>query len=316
MKKLVVLEPLSVANETLEALFKESFGDQVEWTLYDSRATTDEEMIARAKDAELVIIADQKMSANVMQQLDKIELLAVAFTGFDHIPMDVCKEKGVTVCNASGYSNEAVADLVFGLTINLLRNIRECDQVVRQGGTKAGLVGQELSALKFGVVGAGTIGQQVLKVANAFGCDCYAYSRTKKDIENVTFVDLATLMSTCDVISIHLAMNEHTKGFIGAEQINQMKENALLINCARGPIVDIEALAKALHEKKIGGAGIDVFYTEPPLEENHPLFSTPNTILTPHVAFATDEAFVKRAKIVANNIAAYLSGNPTNVVSK
>ncbi len=314
MKKLVVLEPLSIPDEKLNALFEEKFKDQVEWTLYDTRATSDEEMIERAKDAELVIIADQKMSANVMSHLDKIELLAVAFTGFDHIPMDVCREKGVTVCNASGYSNTAVADLVFGLTIDLLRNIRECDKVVREGGTKAGLVGQELSALKFGVVGAGTIGQQVLKVAQAFGCDCYAYNRSPKTIEGVTSVDLHTLMSTCDVISIHLAMNAETKGFIGKNEIDAMKPTALLINCARGPIVDIDALALALKEERIGGAGIDVFYTEPPLEAQHPLFDTPNTVLTPHVAFATDEAFVKRANIVANNIVAFLNGAPTNVV--
>ena len=304
MKKLVVLEPLSVPNDVLEAMLQEKLGGQVEWTLYDQRATSDEEMIERAKDAELVVIANQPMSANVMEHLEKIELLAVAFTGFDHIPMDVCKQKGVTVCNASGYSNEAVADLVFGMTISLLRNIRECDKVV----------GQELSALKFGVVGAGTIGKQVLKVAQAFGCDCYAYNRSPKEIEGVTFVDLDTLMSTCDVISVHMAMNSETRGFIGKEQIDQMKSSAILINCARGPIVDIDALAAALNEGRIGGAGIDVFYTEPPLEAGHPLFTTPHTLLTPHVAFATDEAFVKRAHIVTDNIAAFLAGEPTNVV--
>ena len=314
MKKLVELEPLNVPADALEALMQEKLGGQVEWTFYDSRATSDEEMIERAKDAEIVVIANQPMSANVMEHLEKIELLAVAFTGFDHIPMDVCKAKGVTVCNASGYSNEAVADLVFGMTISLLRNIRECDKTVREGGTMKGLIGQELSALKFGVVGAGNIGKQVLKVADAFGCDCYAYNRSPKEIEGVKMVDLDTLMSTCDVISIHLAMNDSTRGLSGKDAIGKMKSTALLINCARGPIVDIDALADALNEGRIGGAGIDVFYTEPPLEAGHPLFSTPHTLLTPHVAFATDEAFVKRAHIVADNIVAYLTGNPTNVV--
>lgn len=314
MKKLVVLEPLSVPDDVLEGMLQEKLGDQVEWTLYDHRAASDEEMIERAKDAEIVVIANQPMSANVMEHLEKIELLAVAFTGFDHIPMDVCKAKGVTVCNASGYSNEAVTDLVFGMTITLLRNIRECDKVVREGGTMAGLVGQELSALKFGVVGCGHIAQQVLKVAQAFGCDCYAYNRSPKEVEGVTFVDLDTLMSTCDVVSVHLAMNDQTRGFIGKKQIDEMKPTAILINCARGPIVDIEALAQALNEGRLGGAGIDVFYTEPPLEAGHPLFTTPHTLLTPHVAFATDEAFVKRAHIVADNIAAFLAGSSINVV--
>lgn len=315
MKKLVVLEPLGVAADKLVTWFKESLGNDVEVTLYDNRATSDEEMIARAKDAEYVVIANQPMSEAVLAGLEKIELLAVAFTGFDHIPLKACQDRGITVCNASGYSNQAVCDLVFGMVINLLRNITACDQVIRKGGTKDGLVGQELSALTFGVIGTGAIGQQVIKVANAFGCKVIAYNRSIKDIEGVEYTSLEDVMKRSDVISIHLPMNAETKGFIGAKEIGMMKPNALLVNCARGPIVDIDALADALNNGKIGGAAVDVFYTEPPLEANHPLFSTPNTLLTPHVAFATDEAFVKRAHIVIGNVKAFMDGKPTNVVS-
>lgn len=315
MKKLVVLEPLGVAQEALKVWFDEAFGSEVEVRMYDTRATSDEEMIARAKDAHYVIIANQPMSSAVLAGLEAIELLAVAFTGFDHIPLKDCQERGITVCNASGYSNQAVCDLVFGMAISLLRNMRECDKTVRQGGTLQGLVGQELSALTFGVIGAGAIGSQVIKVAQAFGSKVIAFNRSKKEIDGVSFLPLEEVLKTADVISLHLPVNEGTKGIIGENEIAIMKENAILINCGRGPLVDIDALAKALHEKKIAGAAIDVFYTEPPLEENHPLFDTPNTLLTPHVAFATDEAFVKRAHIVIGNIKAYRAGEPTNVVS-
>lgn len=314
MKKIVVLEPLAVSDDLLNRLVDEKLGGQAELVLYDSRAKDDDEMIERAKDAEIVVIANQPMSEKVARSLEKIELLAVAFTGFDHIPVDVFKERGVTVCNASGYSNEAVTDLVFGMVITLLRNIRECDAVVRKGGTKDGLVGQELSALTFGVIGAGAIGQQVIKVANAFGCRVLAFNRSKKEVPNCEFVDLDTLLTESDVVSIHLPNNAETRGFIGADELAKMKATALLINCARGPIVDIEALAKALKAGAIGGAAVDVFYTEPPLEADNPLFDTPHTLLTPHVAFATDEAFVKRAHIVFGNIEAFLQGKPENVV--
>ena len=315
MKKLVVLEPLGVNEEDLLKWIFESLGDEVEVTLYSERAVTDDQMIERAKDANYVVIANQPMSEYVLEGLKNIELLAVAFTGFDHIPILKCKERGITVCNASGYSNQAVCDLVFGMAIALLRNLRECDNVVRQGGTLQGLVGQELSALTFGVIGTGAIGSQVIKVAQAFGAKVVAYNRSVKPLENVDFLPLHEVMEKSDIISLHLPINETTKGIIGREEINLMKKNAILINCGRGPLVDIDALADALHQNLIGGAAIDVFYTEPPLEENHPLFTTPNTLLTPHVAFATNEAFVKRAHIVIDNIKAYINKQPVNVVS-
>lgn len=314
MKKMVVLEPLAVPDELLESLVQDLLGDAVELTHYAQRAQSDAEMIERAKDAEIVVIANQPMSEDVARALDKVELLAVAFTGFDHLPVDVFKDKGVTICNASGYSNEAVTDLVFGMVISLLRRIPECDAATRKGGTKDGLVGQELSALRFGVIGAGAIGQQVLKVAAAFGCDCVYFNRSQKDIPNAQQVDLDTLLTTSDVISVHLPANAETKGFIDQAAFEKMKSSAIFVNCARGPIVDMDALAKALKEHQIGAAAIDVFYTEPPLPTDHVLFDTPNTLLTPHVAFATDEAFVKRLHIVVNNVKAFLDGTPTNVI--
>ena len=164
------------------------------------------------------------------------------------------------------------------------------------------------------MVGTGAIGLRVARIAQAFGCEVLAYSRTVKDVEGIRFVDLKTLLSECDIVSLHTPLNDGTRGLMNRERIGWMKKDAVLINTARGPVVDSEALAEALSEGRIGGACIDVFEKEPPVEKNHPLFSAPNIIVTPHVAFATKEALVKRAVIVFDNVAAYLDGTPKNVM--
>ena len=228
--------------------------------------------------------------------------------------MDACKEKDVMVCNCAGYSTVAVADLVFGMLISLYRNIIPCDKVCREEGTKDGLIGFELEGKKFGIVGLGAIGSRVAKIAMAFGCEVYAYSRTKKEISGVTFTDLDTLLETCDVVSLHTPLNESTKGLINKDRIAKMKANAILINTARGPVVDSSALADALKEGKIAGAGIDVFEIEPPIKSEHPLFHAPNTIVTPHIAFASKEALLKRAVIVFENVKKWLENEPQNVM--
>ena len=199
--------------------------------------------------------------------------------------------------------------------MDVYRNISVLNSQVRSGGTKDGLVGPELEGKRFGVIGAGAIGTRVMRIAQAFGCEVVAYSRTRKKIEGVTFVELDELLSTCDVISSHVPQTSQTTGLIGAEELAKMKPTSVLINCARGPIVDSQALADALNEGRLAGAGIDVLEMEPPFPEDHPLLSAKNTIVTPHVAFASNEAMQKRAVIVANNIASYLAGNPENLVS-
>ncbi|MGN1112105.1 MAG: NAD(P)-dependent oxidoreductase, partial [Acutalibacteraceae bacterium] len=147
-----------------------------------------------------------------------------------------------------------------------------------------------------------------------FGCEVYAYSRTVKDIDGITYLALDELLSNCDIVSLHVPLNDSTKGLINADNIKLMKKNAVLINTARGPVVDSAALADALNSGAIAGAGIDVFENEPPVAEDHPLFKTPRTVVTPHVAFATKEALETRADMVFENITAYLDGSPINVM--
>ena len=203
-------------------------------------------------------------------------------------------------------------DAVF--QFDLYRNIIKCNDVVRNGGTKAGLIGPELEGKKFGIIGTGAIGSRGARIANAFGCKVYAYSRTRKNLPDVTFTDLDTLMSTCDIISVHVPQNSETTGMISAEKIALMKNDAVLINTAGGPIVDSIALAEALNNGKIAGAAVDVFETEPPIDPDHPLLNARNCIATPHIAFASVQAMYKRADIVCENIRAYLEGNPVNLV--
>ena len=312
--KLSILEPLGVEKEKFLDMAEKVLGDRVEITYYDNRVEDSETLIERSKDAEIVVLSNFQYRKDVIEKCPNLKMICVAFTGVDHVDIDYCKDRGITVCNCAGYSTVAVADLVFGLLINIYRNIVECNIVTRKGGTKNGLVGFELEGKKFGVIGTGAIGMRVANIAKAFGCEDYAYSRNVKEGKEIKYVDLNTLLSTCDVISLHVPLNENTKGLINEENIKLMKKNAILINTARGPVVDSKALSDALKNNIIAGAGIDVFEIEPPIPVDHVLFDAPNLIVTPHVAFATKESMVKRAEIVFDNIDKYINGSSQNVI--
>lgn len=312
--KLVIIEPLGVEQEKLLAMAAEQLPESVEVVYYDTRVTNTETLIERGKDADIIAVSNLPLNADVIDGCKNLKMLSVAFTGVDHIALDACRRNGVLVSNCAGYSTAAVADLVFGLLISLYRNIPACNEVVRREGTKDGLVGFELEGKKFGVVGTGAIGLRVAAIAQAFGCEVLAYSRTKKDVPGITYTDLDTLLSQCDIVSLHTPLNDSTRGLIGKEQLALMKKNAVLINTARGPVVDSQALAEALNAEQIAGACIDVFETEPPIKKEHPLLNAKHVITTPHAAFATKEALVKRAVIVFDNITAWLNNAPQNVM--
>lgn len=312
--KLTFLEPLGISQTQLKSMVEKTLGDQMEVVYYDTRVEDTPTLIERSKDADCVVLSNFKYGKDVISACPNLKMICVAFTGVDHVDIEYCKERGITVCNCAGYSTVAVADLVFGFVINLARNISACNKAVRAGGTKAGLVGYELEGKKFGIVGAGAIGQRVIRLAKAFGCQVYAYNRTPKEIEGVTFVSLDELLETCDIVSLHVPLNPSTKGLIGKEQLAKMKKNAILINTARGPVVDSQALADALQEGIIAGAAVDVFEMEPPVPSDHVLFKAQNLLATPHVAFASDQAFEKRAVIVCENVKKWAEGNPQNVI--
>lgn len=312
--KLKFLEPLGIPQEQLKEMVDRTFGDRVDAVYYDTREEDEAVLIERSRDADCVVLSNFKYGREVISQCPNLKMICVAFTGVDHVDVDYCRERGITVCNCAGYSTVAVADLVFAFAIDLARNVIACDRAVREGGTKNGLVGYELEGKKFGVIGAGAIGRRVIGIAQAFGCQVYAFSRTKKEIEGVNFVSLDELLGTCDIVSLHVPLNDATRGMIGEKELAKMKKEAFLINTARGPVVDSGALAEALKNGVIAGAATDVFEMEPPVPADHVLFDCPNLIATPHVAFASAQAFEKRAVIVCDNIEKWMDGTPQNVI--
>ncbi|HEY9575288.1 MAG TPA: NAD(P)-dependent oxidoreductase [Lachnospiraceae bacterium] len=312
--KVSFLEPLEISKEKLVKVIDEKTKGLVECTYYDDRNENPEVLLERSKDADIVVLSNMKYGRDIIEKLPNLKMICVAFTGVDLIDIEYCKERNINVCNCAGYSTVAVADLVFGFVVALSRNMYRCNEVVRQGGTKANLVGWELEGKRFGVIGSGAIGSRVLQIAQAFGCETVAYSRTPKDISGVTFMSMEDVLRTSDIVSIHVPQTAETIGLIGKEQIAMMKKDAILINCARGPIVDSRALEEALNENRLAGAGIDVFEQEPPIAEDYVLFKAKNLIATPHVAFASVQAFEKRAAIVGENIRKWIEGTPQNKI--
>ena len=313
MKQIVVMEPLGVSETLLQSLAELFKAEGYELVVYGTKETNQIKLLDRVRQASIIILANQPLSGEIIRQCPKLEFISVAFTGVDHIDLEACREKGIVVSNAAGYSTQAVT----GLAISVLRHVLPCDGRTRTGGTKDGLPGFELYGKTFGIVGTGAIGSAVARIAKAFGCKVIAYNRSEKPelvAEGITFTDLDTVVQEADILSLHVPLTEETRHVIDATRIDMMKDTAVLINTARGPVVDNEALAKALHAGKLRGAGIDVFEVEPPIPTDHPLCDAPRTVLTPHIAFASQEAFVTRAHIVMDNIVAFLKGEPVNRV--
>lgn len=312
---IAILESLAIPASALEALEAPFLAKGHTFVHYD-RSTDVDTLKNEVAGADAVILANMPFPAAVVESADSLKLIDVAFTGIDHIPMDTAKDKGMTVCNASGYSNEAVPELTIGIALGLARNIPYVEDRCRACGTKAGLVGFELKGKTVGIVGLGNIGRRSAELFHAFGCTILASSRTKHADcpAYVTETDLDTLLKTSDFVVLHCPLNTSTRGLINADKLAMMKPSAYLINMARGPVVVSQDLADALDNGVIAGAGIDVFDKEPPLDPDEPLLSACNTILTPHVAFATDESMLLRAQIVFDNLAAWMAGQPQNVI--
>lgn len=317
--KISLLEPIGIDKALMDELSAPLIEKGHEFIFYDNKTTDTEELYNRAKDSDIVMIANNPLPDSVIERCEKIKMLDVAFTGIDHVGQKACKEKGVVICNAAGYSNETVSELAVGMAINLLRKVNAGDKAVREGKTlaSAGLMGTELGTKTVGIIGTGRIGIMTAKLFKAFGCRVLGYSRTKKEEAvqaGIEYTELDELLKISDIVSLHVPSTAETKGFLSRERIDLMKQTAILINCARGAVVDNEALAEALNSDKIAGAAIDVFDMEPPIPADYPLLNAKNTLLTPHVAFASKESMIRRAHIVFDNLYAYLEGKPVNVV--
>lgn len=313
--KIVLLESLGIPKSLLESYAKPLREAGHEFFAYP-KDVNPAAQIERAKDADVIMIANMPLKAEVIEACPKLKFIDVAFTGVDHVALDTAKARGVQVSNAAGYSTEAVAELTLCMMLALLRNLSQVEDRCRQGKTKDGLVGCELRGKTVGIVGTGAIGTRVADLCTAFGCKVLGYKRQLHGGEptNITFTSLDELLTQSDIVSLHCPLNEESRGLINAQRIAMMKPGAYLINAARGPVVDSAALAQALNDGRLAGAGIDVFETEPPLDINHPLLNCKSIIVTPHVAFASEESMAERAKIVFTNLDQWLAGIPINLV--
>lgn len=313
--KIVLLEPIGItsANITkIKADFK-AFGH--EFTSYDSRPESDEKIVKRAIKADVIVLSNLPLSKNVINECRNLKMISVAFAGVDHIPMDLCRKRNIIVSNGGGYSNHAVAELVIGSAINLFRKITRGDSQTRKLSTREGFLGSELHGKTFGIIGFGKIGQETAKLAQAFGCRVFAYNRSSKNSPNIKFVELDYLLKESDIVSLHIPLTSETKGLLETEKLQLLKSTSIIINTARGAIVDYYALTDLLKRDLIAGAAIDVYEKEPPLDKCHPLFDAPNTILLPHIGYATNEAIELRGNIVIDNIMKWLNGIPQNVMN-
>ena len=313
---IVCVESLGIPQARFEELKKHYASMGHEFTYYMDRpgdeadrsggtVSLETTLAERMRDADVAVISNIKLPATVLSQCTKLRYLSVGFTGLDHIDLEYCRKHNITVQNAAGYSTTAVSELAVGLMLDLLRGVTTMDGVIRQGKGRGTFLGRELRGKTVGVVGTGAIGTATIRLLLAFGAKVVAYSRTERpEVESlgVKYMPLGALLQQSDIVSLHTPLTAETRGLIGKEQIAQMKPTALLVNTARGPVCDIAAVATALREGRIAGAAFDVFEQEPPLPLDHPLLSAPNCLLTPHVAFATEESFAARADIVFGHI--------------
>jgi len=312
--KIIFAEPLGVAQTELEKIktYFENKGHS--FVYYSDRKEGSEEIIKRASEADILTISNIPLGKDIISKCQNLKLINVAFTRYDHIDIEYCKNQGISVCNAAGYSTPAVAELSLSLAINLYRKILDMDKNTRIPTDRKGLLGQELFGKTVGIIGAGVIGLATAKLFHTFGCKIIAYSRTLKKIDWIDFVNIDKLLQQSDIVSLHIPSNAETSNFIDKEKLHAMKKSAILINTARGAIIDSLALSNALKNNEIAGAAIDVYEKEPPLPIDHPLLDAPNTILLPHIAYATKESMLRRLEIVKSNIDSFLSNNLNNKV--
>ena len=298
--KIVFLESLGLSVERIEDECKtlEALGHEV--VIYADRCP--EKNAERAADADIVVESNMPLHKDFFDACPNLKMLSIAFTGLDHIDLNECERRGIIVKNAAGYSTEAVAEEAICMMIGLYRHVIENDRITRSCTGVPMSPGREIAGKTIGVIGLGAIGQRTAKLAKAFGCNVIAWNRTPRIVAGVTIVDKETLFKEADIVTIHIALNDDTRDFVTAKELALMKRSSIIVNAARGPVVNAQDLSDALKEGRISGAALDVYDVEPPLDSNNPMLDAPNTILLPHIGFATKEAFELRLGIVVNNV--------------
>ncbi len=313
--KVVLLESLGVDAATLATLEAPFTEKGVVFSHCERTAdipTLKEELDV----AEVAFLADMPLPAEAFENASRLQYINVAFTGVNHVAVSAAKERGIVVSNASGYATHAVSELTLGTVLSLYRELSTMEKDLRGGGARNGRVGLEVCGKTVGVIGCGKIGSQSAELFYHLGATILGFSHRENLMvpHYVEPVSLEDLLARSDIVLLHCPLNENTHHLIDEKALRMMKPNGILVNMARGPVVDNGALAVALKEGRIAGAALDVFDQEPPLNVEDPILSAPNTLLTPHIGFATKEAMERRAEIVFDNLAKWMEGTPQNLV--
>jgi phosphoglycerate dehydrogenase-like enzyme len=290
-----------------------------ELEVYNTVPVSQDEFVERIRDAEVVVVGRYGFNSEAFRSASRLKMISLWQTGYDNVDLDAANETGVIVSNVPNYAFDSVAEFTFALALDLERKVRVADMNLRKGRFDWRYhIGTELMGKFIGVLGTGNIGRRVIQIAHGFNMNVLSTTshptpeRAKK--LGVKFVDLDTLLSESDIVTLHVPLTPETKHKIGSKELAKMKSTAILINTARGKIIDEAALVKALKEKKIAGAGLDVFEKEP-LPLNSPLLELENVVLTPHIAFLSEESIDECTYICIENVEMFMEGKPQNVVN-
>ncbi len=311
--KIVVLDGATAKGRELDFNYLAQFG---EVDYYDS--TPKSEVLNRLCDADIAIINKVVLSRAVLESCKKLKLISVLATGYNVVDVDCANELGITVCNVPYYSTMSVAQLVFAFISEFSTRLSSHTQSVARGEWQSSKdfsytldTINELYGKTLGIIGYGSIGKRVAQIAKAYGMNVLINTRTPFE----GCVSKEEVFANSDFVTLHCPLTEQSKLMINEDTLSLFKKSAYLINTARGGLVDEQALANALNNGIIAGAGLDVLTTEPPTSDN-PLIKAKNCIITPHLAWATLEARIRLMRVTEDNVRAFLQNSPINKVSK
>ena len=314
LMKVVILDAKTLTNDDIDFSVFDEFG---EVTIYDY--TKYNQIAERIKDAEIILCNKSIMNRMTLKDAKNVKYIGLFATGYNNVDIEYTNERNITVCNAGSYSTNAVAQHVFALILEHYNKVGEYNKFVKDGGW---IHSEKFSPFKpmkemdgrtLGIVGYGSIGKKVAKIAQAFDMKVLAYNRSPKKDESVRFVEMDELLEKSDIVSIHCPLNSDSEKMCNKEFFEKMKDGALFINTSRGGVVDEQALIDAVKSKKISGAGLDVVAVEP-MEKHEEILDIDNIIITPHSALAPVETRTRLVEIVKNNIKKWVAGAPVNVI--
>lgn len=315
--KIVVLDAQTITKGDISLTPLSAFGEVVTYNL-----TKYEEIPQRIADADAVICNKTILDEGSLSGAKNLKYIGLFATGYNNIDIKYCSEHNITVCNAGSYSTNAVAQHTFAIILEFFSNVGKYNNFCHDGGWQTAETFSpfvfdlsELSDKTIGIVGFGAIGQAVAKIALAFNMKVLAYNRSKKDYDGVHFVDLDTLLSNSDIVTVHCPLNDQSLEMFNKDTFAKMKKGAFFVNTARGGVMNEQDLIDALKNNTLAGAGVDVLSVEPMSKESL-MPNTKNLIITPHIAWAPIETRKRLIDIVCKNIECFVNGNPINVVNK